>query len=110
MKIFRIFSVIFLLIVIVLGLTFAAINATPVTIHYYVGTATINLSLLLVYSLGIGILLGFLTTFSSVLRLKKKVRQLKSQLKQSEKQLAKKTAEPPQSPALDNKAQATKTI
>ena len=64
MKIFRFFSVIFLLIVIVLGLTFAAMNATPVSIRYYVGTATVNLSLLLVYSLGIGIILGFLTTFS----------------------------------------------
>lgn len=99
MKILRIFSYIIVLLIIILGLTFAAINANPVTIHYYVGTAQTNLSLLLVYALGIGILLGLLSTITTIYKLKRKIRLLKNQLKQAEKQLAAKTDLPSDKPS-----------
>lgn len=84
MKITRIISYILLLIIVILGLTFAAINANPVHIDYYFNTAEVSLSLLLVYALGLGILLGFFAAFFSIIKLKNQNRKLKHQLKKSE--------------------------
>jgi putative membrane protein len=78
MRIKRIISYIFLLLILLLGLSFAALNADPVSINYYVGKGTYPLSLLLVCTLGIGILLGFLACLFPLLKLKKENRTLRS--------------------------------
>lgn len=78
----RIFSYIVLLIIILLGITFAALNANSVTLNYYVGTRNISLSLLLVFAMGIGIILGFLTAMLSLIRLKSENIRLNHQIKQ----------------------------
>ena len=62
-------------------------NANPVTIDYYFNTAEISLSLLLIYALGIGILLGFFATFFSILRLKNENRKLKNRIKKADSAL-----------------------
>jgi lipopolysaccharide assembly protein A len=80
----RIFLIIIAIIIAILGLTFALLNAAPVMLNYYIGTLTISLSLLLVLTVGIGILIGFLATLSSILKLKRKNYQLKSRIKQLE--------------------------
>lgn len=54
----RFFSTLVILITIFIGLTFALLNAAPVTLHYYFGTSVISLSLLLVLCFGFGILMG----------------------------------------------------
>lgn len=82
----RIFSYIILLLIIFLGLTFAVLNAEPVTLNYYFGAGKISLSLLLVLSLGLGALLGLLVAAVPLIRLKKNNYQLKNQLKRTEKQ------------------------
>ena len=83
----RIFLYLILLVIVVIGLTFAALNATPVMFNYYIGSRTISLSLLLVYTLGIGIILGMLVSITPVIRLKKQNYSLKNRVKQTEKEI-----------------------
>jgi putative membrane protein len=85
MQIKRILTFIVLIIVLLLGITFASINANTVTFDFYFNSTEISLSLLLAYTLGIGILLGFISPTFSILKLKNCVRKLKSQLKIAEK-------------------------
>lgn len=84
----RIFSYFFLFIVVLLGFTFAVLNAEPVNLNYYVGARSISLSLLLVLCVGIGVLVGLLITFVSIIRVKRENRQLKNALKSLEKTTA----------------------
>jgi putative membrane protein len=83
----RIFSYIILLVVVILGLTFAMLNAEPVSLNYYAGTRTISLSLLLVLSIGIGVVIGLLLALKPLLRLKRKNYQLKNNLRHTEKEI-----------------------
>ena len=77
----RIFFYILLIIVVLLGITFAALNAESVTLHYYFGTRQIPLSFLLVFSLVFGILLGWLLHLAMLFRLKREIFALKKKLK-----------------------------
>lgn len=83
MKIKRIVSYLFLLCILLLGLSFAALNADTVNINYYLGKSAIPLSLLLVYTLGIGIFLGLVTSLIHLLKVKKENRLLKNTLAKS---------------------------
>lgn len=87
MKIQRLLLYLFLLILVVVAVTFAATNAQNVTLHYYVGAANVSLALLLVYSLGIGIFLGFFALLFPWMKLKNENRQLKNRMRQAEKKL-----------------------
>ena len=77
----RIFLYLVLLIVILLGISFAYLNAEPVVFNYYLAQRHIPLSLLLVCSLGIGLILGFLVVGVSWLKLKGENFRLKKRLK-----------------------------
>ena len=83
----RILSYIFLLLLMLFGITFATLNASPVMFNYYFNSKQISLALLLVAALGVGILLGFIFTLFTLIKLKKDNYQLKSRLKVSEKEL-----------------------
>ncbi len=83
----RIFSYIILFIILILGLTFAALNATPVAFDYYVGNRNISLSLLLVYTLGVGIILGAIAALGPIFRLKRQNMRLKGRVKEAEKEI-----------------------
>lgn len=67
----KVISFLFLIAVVVLGVTFAVLNAGAVEINYYFGARKVSLSLLLAYALGVGMLVGFLASLSSLIRLKK---------------------------------------
>ncbi len=82
----RIFLYIFLLLIVIAGVTFSYINATPVVLHYFVGQASMPLSLLLVLTLGVGILLGILSLIIPLLRVKSKNASLQRKLKNSQSQ------------------------
>jgi len=69
------------------GLTFASLNAIPVSFNYYLGTKTITLSMLLVVAFGVGVFLGLIVSFFSWIRLKKDNFLLKSRLKNVEKEV-----------------------
>lgn len=77
----RIFTYIVLLLVILLGITFAALNAEQVQIHYYIGTSKIPLSLLLVIVFICGGLLAMLASLIMVIRLKSANRNIRQRLK-----------------------------
>lgn len=87
MKIKQIIFYLILLIIIILAVTFAASNAGTVTLHYYLGSINISLSLLLVYVLGIGIILGFFAMFFPYLKIKNQNRILKNRIKQAGKSI-----------------------
>lgn len=83
----RILSYLVLLAIMLTGLTFASLNATPVVFNYYLGSKTITLSLLLVFAFGGGIFLGLLVSIFSWIRVKRDNFQLKSRLKLVEKEV-----------------------
>jgi lipopolysaccharide assembly protein A len=83
----RILSYVILLVVMLLGLIFAALNSVPVAFNYYFGTKQIALSILMVFALGLGILLGFTFTFLSIIKLKRENYRLKAKIKNIEKEV-----------------------
>ncbi len=60
----RVIRYIFIFILLLLVLSFALLNASPVDINYYVGNSRLPLSLLLVISFGVGCLIGLIITIS----------------------------------------------
>lgn len=54
----KLIGYVFILSIILIGVTFALLNATPVTFNYYLGAHTFPLSLLLVFSFSFGGLIG----------------------------------------------------
>lgn len=83
----RIISFILLIIVILIGVTFAVLNPGTVNIHYYLGEKTMPLSLLLVIDFVLGCLLGLLMGFWLLVKTKVKNYYLRQQLKLSEKEV-----------------------
>lgn len=84
----RILSYIFLLVIILLGVSFATLNSGVVTLNYYLGHKTMPLSLLLVSVFIIGCLLGVLVCLGIVIKLKLKIYRLRQRLKLAEKEVA----------------------
>ena len=81
----KIFSWIIVLIVLIIGVSFALLNANMVAFHYYIGSRQIPLSLLLVFSFGLGLILGILVMSFKVISLKTKHSRAKRQIKSMEK-------------------------
>jgi putative membrane protein len=84
----RILSYSVLLIIILLGISFAVLNSGVVTLNYYISQKTIPLSLLLVSVFSAGCLLGLLVGLGIVVRLKLKTYRLRQRLKLVEKEVA----------------------
>ncbi|MBB72579.1 MAG: hypothetical protein CMF50_09300 [Legionellales bacterium] len=83
----RIISYILLIVVILVGLTFACLNADPVTINYYVGSSTVPLSFLLVLAFCLGALIALAVSSLGFLRLKRNNYQLKQRIKMREREV-----------------------
>jgi lipopolysaccharide assembly protein A len=83
----RIISYIFLLLVMLIGITFASLNAAPVPFHYYLGSQQIPLALLLIFAFGCGILVGVIFILFSIIKLKRDNYRLKGHIKIVEKEL-----------------------
>lgn len=84
----RILGLIFLLLVLMIGLTFAVLNANPVTVNYYFGSREAPLSLVLVLALIVGAVLGVLATTGLVLRLKRENSRLQRANRVAEREVA----------------------
>jgi len=80
----RIISYFILLVIMLIGLTFASLNSTPVTFNYYLGSKDIALSILLTLFFGAGIFLGMIAFIISWIKIKRGNLKLKSQLKVTE--------------------------
>jgi len=83
----RIITYLLLLIIILIGITFAVLNPNIVTVNYYVGQKTLPLSLLLVLVFGVGCFLGLLVGGWIVLKVNLKNFRLKQRLKVVEKEV-----------------------
>ena len=77
----------FWILVILIALTFTALNSHPVIIDYYLGTKPFQLPVLLLLVLVIGILLGVIVMLPALLRSKNRARQFKNQAKNNTQEL-----------------------
>jgi len=82
-----IFLVVFLLVAIV-GLSFALMNAETVTLSYYFGTVTAPLSIVVVVSVALGTLLGLSASMGMVLGLKQEIARLRRSIRNTEREVA----------------------
>ncbi len=84
----RIFIFIIVLVAILIGLSFAVLNANPVPLDYYFGNGEFPLSLILVATLGAGCVLGVIATLGLVLIAKRETAKLRHDLKLKDKEVA----------------------
>ena len=83
----RSLSYLVLLMIMLVGLTFASLNSSIVTFNYYLGSKEIVLSLLLVGVFGIGIFFGLLVAVLLWIKAKRDNMRLKFRLKVIEKEV-----------------------
>ncbi len=83
----RIVTYLLLLIIILIGITFAVLNPAIVTMNYYVGQKTLPLSLLLVSVFALGCFLGLAVGGWLALKVKIKNYRLKQRLRVAEKEV-----------------------
>lgn len=83
----RIIGLIALLVVVLFGLSFALLNAHPVSVDYYFGELGLPLSLLLVFMLIIGAGIGVLGCLSLLLSKANQVRRMRKQLASTEREV-----------------------
>ncbi|EKD54591.1 MAG: putative membrane protein [uncultured bacterium] len=83
----RIITYLLLLVIILIGITFALLNPNIVTVHYYIGEETLPLSLLLVVIFALGCFLGLLVGGWLLLKVKIKIYRLRHRLKVAEKEI-----------------------
>lgn len=74
-------------VLVILGVTFAVLNAVPVTVNYYFATAHLALSLLLAISFAVGVLIGIAVLLMSLLRLRFLNRRLRRQVQKYKKEI-----------------------
>jgi putative membrane protein len=75
------------LLLFVAALSFAALNADPVSVNYYVGQLDVPLSLLLVSALAVGALFGSLVGVGRVLRVRREMARLRRETRATEEEV-----------------------
>ncbi len=83
----RLIIMLFYLILIILGVSFAALNASSVHVNFYFTTVSMPIAVLMTIMLGVGFLLAFLFFLYRYWRLKVDYLKLKNQLKMTEKEI-----------------------
>lgn len=81
------FSYAIVIVLVLLGITFAVLNRDTVTVHYYTGNRAMPLSLAMAISFAIGIILGLFVMLPKVLRLRMRNRSLNKKLKNKSKEI-----------------------
>lgn len=84
----RTISFIFLLLILVVGIAFSAMNAKSIPVHYLLGTRELPLVFVLFIAFMLGVVLSFLMMSLKVIKLKSKVHGLNSKLKKIEEDMA----------------------
>ena len=90
----KIITYIVVLCIMLLGITFAMLNAELVNINYYFGIRHLPLSLLLLLAVVIGAIFGVVATLFKLLRSKSKIRRLAKKLRLAQKEVASLRAAP----------------
>lgn len=83
----KIFGYLVFLLIILIGISFAIMNSSPVAVNYYVGIKQLPLSLLLMFTFGIGLIIGFLILLVSLIRLRTNLRRAKKKLRIAEQEI-----------------------
>lgn len=83
----RLFMLFFYLILIVLGVSFAVLNASPAVVNLYIKTMTLPVSVIIVISFSLGLVLGFCMSLLRRMRLKMEASKLKNHLKLCEQEI-----------------------
>lgn len=81
----RIVSIIVLVVIVLLGVMFASLNATDIEVNYLIGQSTMPLVVLMFITFMIGLMLGAFMMIWKVIKLKAQIHRLKSDLKKVEK-------------------------
>ena len=82
----RLLGFVSLIVLVVFGLSFAVLNAQPVSLNYYFGYRDIPLSMVVVLSLAVGAGIGILFSLGVILRLKQQLARLRGNLQAARKQ------------------------
>lgn len=83
----RIVMTLFYLVLILVGVSFAALNASSVQVNLYFSLVKMPISVLITIMFGVGLLVGFFLFLCRFWRLKIEHRQLKTQLRLTEKEI-----------------------
>lgn len=83
----RLIMLVVYLVLIIVGVSFAALNASSVAVNLYFKTVSMPISVLMTIMLGIGILIGMLIFVMRYWRLKIECHRVKNQLKLTEKEI-----------------------
>lgn len=71
-------------VIIIFGIAFAILNSQAVSINFYVRTYTLPLSILLIFSIGLGFIIGLLVLLVVYTKLKLENRRIKKCIKLAE--------------------------
>ena len=83
----RLLVFLFILVVVVLGLGFAVLNAGSVQVNFYFGTLQAPLSMVVVLAVVVGALLGVLASMKMVLAQRRRAGKLQQQVQLAEQEL-----------------------
>lgn len=72
---------------ILIGVSFSALNASDVVVNFYFKTISMPIAFLMIVMLGIGLLLGFFMGLTHFWRLKRAYRKIQHQLTMTEKEI-----------------------
>ncbi len=72
----RLLSLLILTFAVLLGISFAILNADLVTVHYYIGVQQVPLSILILSVLVLGIVIGLIVSFPTLVRLRMELRRV----------------------------------
>ena len=83
----KIINLIFLIVLVLVGLSFSVLNSDPVLLNYYFGSSQLTLATTVAIALAIGALLGLLGGLTKVLKLQRENAKLKRSVKSAERDL-----------------------
>ena len=81
-----VYSFIFLVLVI-FGIVFAVLNAEPVKLNYYFGSEEVALSLIIVFAMIVGAILGVVASASMIFSNRREVMKLRKSVELAEKEV-----------------------
>ena len=81
-----VYSFIFLVLVI-FGIVFAVLNAEPVKLNYYFGSEEVALSLIIVFAMIVGAILGVVASASMIISNRREVMKLRKSVELAEKEV-----------------------
>jgi putative membrane protein len=84
----RLLGFVLIFALVIVGLSFAVLNAGSVEIHYYLGTLEVPLSLALVSVLAAGVVLGLLASLGVLLTQKRRIHQLEKKMETTATEIA----------------------